>query len=181
MEALRQLAASIPGLNNLLGLASVRETDRTPSPYIGGGSRAVSIQLRSKRQPRAVYLQSRAPKRNSGIRSRMSISGIGGGRKAVFGMTSRAEGMERLGEHPSTDGIFPHGSDTSGAIRVTHEFEREVETNTEGRTSNAGAGGSSEDYDVIRPSASSRGGDTNRAESSPLDSWPVTHSNWSGR
>ncbi|KAM5361220.1 hypothetical protein ACJZ2D_013236 [Fusarium nematophilum] len=120
IPCLRQVVQKVPWLNHALGLSS----NKTSQNYYGqsGSKRTAggSIPLKSFNQSHKDYLQSKSK---------------GGGGGNSYGLTSHAVGGQHT-KNDSTEEIFPHKTDGNGAIMVTHEMVRDVESHT---TSSAGS------------------------------------------
>ncbi|KAJ3535902.1 hypothetical protein NM208_g6946 [Fusarium decemcellulare] len=116
IPCLRQVVQKVPWLNHALGLSS----NKTSQNYYGqtGSKRTVggSIPLKSYNQSHKDYLQSKS---KSGSNS--------------YGLTSHAVGGNHT-KNDSTEEIFPHKTDGNGAIMVTHEMVRDVESHTTSST-----------------------------------------------
>ncbi|KAM0556920.1 hypothetical protein ACHAPJ_005596 [Fusarium lateritium] len=127
IPCLRQVIQKVPWLNHALGLSSGRTNSnnyygRTGSKKTGPGG---SIPLKSYNQThKEGYLQSKSKGGNG------------------YGLTSHAVGGTHT-KNDSTEEIFPHKTDGNGAIMVTHEMTRDVESHT---TSSAAASIKHDDY-----------------------------------
>ncbi|KAF9775104.1 hypothetical protein IL306_006818 [Fusarium sp. DS 682] len=112
IPCLPQVIQKVPWLNHALGLSSGR---RSLANYYGrSGSKKTggSIPLKSYNQShKEGYLQSKSKGSNG------------------FGLTSHAVGGAHT-KNDSTEEIFPHKTDGNGAILVTHEMTRNVESYT---------------------------------------------------
>ncbi|KAK7424749.1 hypothetical protein QQX98_000327 [Neonectria punicea] len=119
IPCLRQVVQKVPWLNHALGLSS----NKTSQNYYGhSGSRSKkngSIPLKSYNQSHKDYLQSKS--KGNGPYSR------------DYGLTSKAVGGPHT-KNDSTEEIFPHKTDGNGAIMVTHEVVRDVESHTTSST-----------------------------------------------
>ncbi|KPM35545.1 hypothetical protein AK830_g11012 [Neonectria ditissima] len=117
IPCLRQVVQKVPWLNHALGLSS----HKTSQNYYGqsGSKKNGSIPLKSYNQSHKDYLQSKS--KNGGPYSR------------DYGLTSKAVGGPHT-KNDSTEEIFPHKTDGNGAIMVTHEVVRDVESHTTSST-----------------------------------------------
>lgn len=104
IPCLRQVVQKIPWLNRAFGLSS----DKTSQPYYdrSGAKRSGNIPLYNYRGN--DYL----PHRSKGHE---------------FGTTSKAVAGHHT-KNDSTEDIFPHNTDGSGAIIITHELTRDIES-----------------------------------------------------
>ncbi|KAH7175649.1 hypothetical protein EDB81DRAFT_939779 [Dactylonectria macrodidyma] len=126
IPCLRQVVQKVPWLNHALGLSS----NKTSQNYYQSGSKKNgSIPLKSFNQSHKDYLQSNKSKN-------------GGPYASNYGLTSKAVGGPHT-KNDSTDEIFPHKTDGNGAIMVTHEVMRDVESHT---TSSPAASLNQENY-----------------------------------
>ncbi|KAH8729480.1 hypothetical protein BGZ61DRAFT_586063 [Ilyonectria robusta] len=114
IPCLRQVVQKVPWLNHALGLSS----HKTSQNYYGqsGSKKNGSIPLKSFNQSHKDYLQSNKSKN-------------GGPYTSNYGLTSKAVGGQHT-KNDSTEEIFPHKTDGNGAIMVTHEVMRDVESHT---------------------------------------------------
>ncbi|KAF4978435.1 hypothetical protein FZEAL_5182 [Fusarium zealandicum] len=116
IPCLRQVVQKVPWLNRALGLSS----NKTSQNYYGqSGNRRTgggSMALKNYNQSHKDYLQSK-PKNSS----------------SPYGLTSHAVGGNCT-KNESTEEIFPHKTDGNGAIMVTHEMVRDVESHTTSST-----------------------------------------------
>ncbi|PNP75170.1 hypothetical protein FNYG_11313 [Fusarium nygamai] len=110
IPCLRQLIQKVPWLNQALGLSSGRRSSNNYYGWSGSKKTGGSIPLKSYSQNhKDGYLQSKS-KGN-----------------AAYGLTSHAIGGAHT-KNDSTEEIFPHKTDGNGAILVTHEMTRDVES-----------------------------------------------------
>ncbi|KAF7554013.1 hypothetical protein G7Z17_g3208 [Cylindrodendrum hubeiense] len=117
IPCLRQVVQKVPWLNHALGLSS----NKTSQNYYQSGSKKNgSIPLKSFNQSHKDYLQSNKSKN-------------GGPYTSNYGLTSKAVGGAHT-KNDSTEEIFPHKTDGNGAIMVTHEVMRDVESHTTSST-----------------------------------------------
>lgn len=118
IPCLRQVVQKVPWLNHALGLSS----HKTSQNYYGqsGSKKNGSIPLKSFNQSHKDYLQSNKSKN-------------GGPYASNYGLTSKAVGGQHT-KNDSTEEIFPHKTDGNGAIMVTHEVMRDVESHTTSST-----------------------------------------------
>ncbi|KAF4420550.1 hypothetical protein F53441_14383 [Fusarium austroafricanum] len=105
IPCLRQVAQKVPWLNHALGLTSDRRSSKTYYERTGSNKTVGSIPLKRYSQShRESFFQSKSTSRNG------------------YGLTSQAFGGHT--KNDSTEEIFPHKTDGSGAIFVTHEVTR---------------------------------------------------------
>lgn len=120
IPCLRQVVQKVPWLNHALGLSS----NKTSQNYYGhSGSRSKkngSIPLKSFNQSHKDYLQSQTKSKKDPY-------------SRDYGLTSQAVGGQHT-KNDSTEEIFPHKTDGNGAIMVTHEVVRDVESHTTSST-----------------------------------------------
>ncbi|CAM1501886.1 Fc.00g038700.m01.CDS01 [Cosmosporella sp. VM-42] len=112
IPCLRQVVQKVPWLNHALGLSSAKSSGN----YYGqsGTKKSGSIPLKSYNQSHKDYLQSKT--KSSGPYA------------SQYGMTSQVVGGGDRTKNDSTEEIFPHKTDGHGAIMVTHELVRDVES-----------------------------------------------------
>lgn len=124
VPCLRQVIQKLPWLNRAFGLSS----DKTPQPYYNrsGPKRVGDIPLYNYRA--GDYL----PNQRSKGHAQYSTG-------SHFGMTSKAVGgAQHIDiDNDSTEDIFPHTTDHNGAIIVTHELSRNIESHVQSTTSSA--------------------------------------------
>ncbi|KAK2128513.1 hypothetical protein NOF04DRAFT_1370316 [Fusarium oxysporum II5] len=112
IPCLRQVIQKVPWLNHALGLSSGRRSSNKYYGWSGSKKTGGSIPLKSYNQNhKDGYLQSKS-KGNT-----------------AYGLTSHAIGGAHT-KNDSTEEIFPYKTDGNGAILVTHEMTRDVESHT---------------------------------------------------
>lgn len=120
IPCLRQVVQKVPWLNRALGLSSNKTSQnyygQSGSKKTGGGS----IPLKSFNQSHKDYLQSQTKSKKDPY-------------SRDYGLTSQAVGGQHT-KNDSTEEIFPHKTDGNGAIMVTHEVMRDVESHTTSST-----------------------------------------------
>jgi hypothetical protein len=110
IPSLRQVVQKIPWLNHAFGLSS-NKTSQTPYGQSGGRKQgSIPLQSYSHRDYTRSQNKSSAAYHNH-----------------AYGMTSRAVAGNHS-KNDSTEEIFPHKTDGHGAIMVTHEVTRDVES-----------------------------------------------------
>ena len=112
IPSLRQVIQKVPWLNHAFGLSSNKTSQ---SPYGHSTSRkkgSIPLQSYSHRD----YTQSRTTNKGSAAYH-----------NHAYGMTSKAVAASHS-KNDSTEEIFPHKTDGHGAIMVTHEVTRDVES-----------------------------------------------------
>lgn len=112
IPCLRQVIQKVPWLNHALGLSSGRRSSNNYYGWSGSKKTGGSIPLKSYNQNhKDGYLQSKS-KGNT-----------------AYGLTSHAIGGAHT-KNDSTEEIFPYKTDGNGAILVTHEMTRDIESHT---------------------------------------------------
>lgn len=113
IPSLRQVVQRIPFLNRALGLSS-NKTSQTPYGHSTRKTGSIPLHSYSHRD----YTQSQNRSKN------------GGHHGQAFGMTSRAVagGNGLHSKNDSQEEIFPQKTEGIGAIMVTHEVTRDVES-----------------------------------------------------
>ncbi|RKL18757.1 hypothetical protein BFJ68_g3780 [Fusarium oxysporum] len=112
IPCLRQVIQKVPWLNHALGLSSGRRSSNNYYGWSGSKKTGGSIPLKSYNQNhKDGYLQSKS-KGNT-----------------AYGLTSHAIGGAHT-KNDSMEEIFPYKTDGNGAILVTHEMTRDIESHT---------------------------------------------------
>lgn len=117
IPSLRQVIQKVPWLNHAFGLSS-NKTSQTPYGQ-SGGRKTGSIPLQS--YSHRDYARSQPNKGALAYHTH------------AYGMTSKAVAGAHS-KNDSTEEIFPHQTDGHGAILVTHEVTRDVESTASSTT-----------------------------------------------
>ena len=111
IPSLRQVVQKVPWLNHAFGLSSNKTSQSPYGHYTGRKNGSIPLQSYSHKD----YAQSRTQKSSLTYHNH------------AYGTTSRAVAGNHS-KNDSTEEIFPHKTDGNGAILVTHEVTRDIES-----------------------------------------------------